>query len=165
MALRHKKRWERSRHQSIIASLAESRLREKSFFVTRTFSKPCCHAEKHAFNKTFLTSLLFPSLPFGRRKVVLIMWTPSTENYRCTLVSAETENCHWEGCVTSYKEGYSEEWEVFQDCHFLSKILFAGRLQGKCPLCGGHSHIPLRCFVCGVYECRAGKDLILAGMN
>lgn len=127
MASGYRKGWGRSPHQSILVSLADSHLWEKALFINRIFSKPHCHTAKHAFNKIpFLASLLFPSLPFGKGKVVFIMWT-STENYRWALVSAGTERCHWEGCATSYKEGNSEEWEVFPGLPFLVREDFICR--------------------------------------
>lgn len=90
--------WEKSTPEYFIL-LADTPLWEKVLFINRIFSKPRCHTEKHTLNKMpFLTSLLFPPLPFGRRKGSIYNIETSAENYRWALVSAEMEKCHLEGC-------------------------------------------------------------------
>lgn len=68
--------------------------------------------------------------------------------------------------MTSYKEGYSEEWEVFpglpflvrEDCICREAARQMSMLQEASP------HFPGN-FLYGVHESRDGKDLILAVMN
>lgn len=68
--------------------------------------------------------------------------------------------------MTSYKEGYSEEWKVFpglpflvrEDCICREAARQMSMLQEASP------HFPGN-FLYGVHESRDGKDLILAVMN
>lgn len=114
--------------QSIFLSQADRHLWDKVVFINTIFSKPHCHTGKHTFNKMpFSNCSQFPALPFGRGKVVFMMWTYSTEKNRWVLDSQQKQNCHWDGCVTSYKEGYSEEWKIFPGLPFLVRdFIFRG---------------------------------------
>lgn len=157
------KKWGRSPHQSILVFLADSHLWEKAFFIDRIFSKPRCHTEEHTFNKRpFLTSLLIPPLPFGRGEDSIYNVDFHWE-LQMSPVSAETAKHHWEGCVKSYKEGYSEGQEVFPGWLFLAREDFicseAARqmstLQWASP-----------CFSRNIFYMElTNADLILAGMN
>lgn len=100
--------------QSIFLSQADRHLWEKVVFINRVFSKPHCHTGKHTFNKMpFSNCSQFPALPFGRGKVVFMMWTCSTEKNRWVLVSQQKQRIVIGMGVWQVTEGYSEEWKIF----------------------------------------------------
>lgn len=155
--------------QSIFLSQADRHLWDKVVFINTIFSKPHCHTGKHTFNKMpFSNCSQFPALPFGRGKVVFMMWTYSTEKNRWVLDSQQKQRIVigmdvWQ--VT--KRVILKSGRFFQDCHSLSEILFSGGLQSRCPHSGGHSHISLRFifYIHSIHEYRVGKDQILAGLR
>lgn len=143
--------------------------RKKAFFMNGIFSKPHCHTERHIFNKMpFLNSLQPPPLPFGRGEgsiynVGIFYW----EKQMSLFPSAETESCHWDGCVTSNKEGYSEKWKLFPRLPFLVRGDFICREAAKqmSEWWWASPHFSRDVFLHRVHEYRVGKDQILAGLN
>lgn len=69
------------------------------------------------------------------------------------------EKCHWEGSDKLQRRLFLPNSSLPEN------ILYAERLQHKCLYYSGHAHIALGNFVHRIHTCRAGKDLILAGMN
>lgn len=95
----------------------------------------------------FSNCLQFPALPFGRGKVVFMMWTCSTEKNRWVLVSQKKQRIVFEMDAWQVtKRVILNSGRFFQDCHSLSEILFSRGLQSRCPHYGGHSHISLGFF-------------------
>lgn len=114
----------------------------------------------------FLTSLLFPPLPFGRGKGSIYNIDHFYWELQMSPCLSRNGEMPLRGMWQVTERVILKSWSFFQNCHFLPKnILYAERLQHKCSCCSGHAHIALGIFVHRIHTCRVGKDLIYAGKN
>lgn len=158
--------WEKATPEYFIL-LADTPLWEKALFINRIFSKPRCHTEKHTLNKMpFLTSLLFPRLPFGRRKGSVYNMEYFCWELQMSPCLSRNGEMPFRGMWQVTKRVILKSWRFFSNCHSLPEnILYAERLQHKCSCYRGHAHIAVGIFEHRIHTCRSEKDLILAEMN